>query len=413
MKVTISNGSGRFHLYHAGAAASKSGYLKSFITGIYIRQTWYINLLLKLSYIDFFSNKIKKLSLRKDDEIESSQIVSLAFPEVIRTVISRFDNLLPGSGILARHLAFLSFGYLTTFFLEESEIFHVRSGFGHSAINKAKHKKMLCLVDHSIAHPKVLNEIIHNEPTKWGESVTSKSWLYPLYWKLVEEDINNSDYLLVNSDFVKETIIKNSQITQDKIFVIPMGIDIEKFSPKTENKKSSKFRAIFVGTIGFRKGVLYLLSTWKKLNLQNAELVLVGAIERDIKPLLSQFDGLFCHVPHVPFSQIVEFYHSSDVFVFPSLAEGSALVVYEAMACGLPIITTPNSGSIVRDTIDGFIVPARDEDAFAEKILWCYQNQVEASKMGDCGASYVRENYTWEKYQERVLDLYHTLIKNQ
>ena len=61
-------------------------------------------------------------------------------------------------------------------------------------------------------------------------------------------------------------------------------------------------------------------------------------------------------------------YQQADIFVLPSIEEGSALVTYEAMACGLPVVTTPNAGSVVRDGVEGFIVSIRDPDALAERI---------------------------------------------
>lgn len=70
----------------------------------------------------------------------------------------------------------------------------------------------------------------------------------------------------------------------------------------------------------------------------------------------------------VPRQEIAKQYAWADVFVLPSICEGSATVCYEALASGLPVITTPNSGSVVRDGLDGFIVPIRNSEAIREKL---------------------------------------------
>ncbi len=128
------------------------------------------------------------------------------------------------------------------------------------------------------------------------------------------------------------------------------------------------FRALFVGFVGELKGVRELLTAWSELALPRAELVLVGGADAEGRALLREFAGVHRWVGQVPRSDVERFYAESDVFVFPSRVEGSALVTYEAMASGLPVITTRTSGSVVRDGLDGHIVPVRDSAALASSI---------------------------------------------
>jgi glycosyltransferase involved in cell wall biosynthesis len=89
------------------------------------------------------------------------------------------------------------------------------------------------------------------------------------------------------------------------------------------------------------------------------------------------------------------------VFVYPSLHEGSALAIFEGMATGLPVITTLNSGSMVRDGIEGKIVPIRSVDAIAEAILTL---KTDADLRGALGrAARVRAlGFTWGHYRDRL-----------
>src|SRR5207245_2483570 len=83
---------------------------------------------------------------------------------------------------------------------------------------------------------------------------------------------------------------------------------------------------------------------------------------------LAPYQGLATFLGQIARSRMAEVFRWADVFVFPSICEGSALVTYEALASGLPVIATPNTGSMVRHGIDGMIVPIRDVEALAAAI---------------------------------------------
>ena len=97
------------------------------------------------------------------------------------------------------------------------------------------------------------------------------------------------------------------------------------------------------------------------------------------------------------------------MFVLPSITEGSAKTTYEAMAAGLPVITTLNAGSVVRDGVDGFIVPIRDPDAIKERLLLLYENREMGRAMGKSGQDRVAM-FSWETYENRLISIYGDLI---
>jgi len=101
-------------------------------------------------------------------------------------------------------------------------------------------------------------------------------------------------------------------------------------------------------------------------------------------------------------------YQQADIFVFPSLEEGSALVTYEAMACGLPVVTTPNAGSLVRDGVEGFIVPIRDPDALAERIEQLRADARLRQEMGRAARARA-ETLTWENHGQDLSTIYSSL----
>src|SRR5947207_337643 len=97
-----------------------------------------------------------------------------------------------------------------------------------------------------------------------------------------------------------------------------------------------------------------------------------------------------------------EEFAGADIVVLPSLAEGSAAVIYEALAAGLPIVTTPEAGSVVRDGIEGRIVPSRDPEALANAIAEIVKDREKRERMSHAARERARE-FTWERYGERLI----------
>jgi glycosyltransferase involved in cell wall biosynthesis len=100
---------------------------------------------------------------------------------------------------------------------------------------------------------------------------------------------------------------------------------------------------------------------------------------------------------------MAEHYAWADVFLLPSICEGSATVCYEALAAGVPVITTENAGSVVRDGVDGFIVPIRDAEAVVERLEMLYRDRELLESMSRGAFARARE-FTVEKYGERLLE---------
>jgi glycosyltransferase involved in cell wall biosynthesis len=214
-----------------------------------------------------------------------------------------------------------------------------------------------------------------------------------------QQALDMTDYVLTLSSIATRSLTDN-HIGRSRIYEVNLGIDIQRFSvvPKP---RDGRFRVLFVGTITYRKGVELLLQTFKRLNLPNAELTLIGPVS-DGRELLSQCAGSIRHIPFLHHEELVHHYQQADVFVFPSYLDSWAQVVLEAMACGTPVIVTENTGA--KDAVaqgGGFIVPAGDSQALAEKIQYIYDKRPEVDRLG-AEARCVAEQYTWENYYEQV-----------
>jgi alpha-maltose-1-phosphate synthase len=205
--------------------------------------------------------------------------------------------------------------------------------------------------------------------------------------------------VLAPSDYVRRTLIAQG-VAPERIALVPFGVRIERFRPPERPREDGVFRLLYVGQISQRKGIKYLLEAVKRLALPGLELVLVGGIVGSGAGL-APYQGCFRHVPNVPHAEVQRLFQSADLFVYPSLHEGSALAIFEAMASGLPVITTENAGSMVRDGIDGHLVPLRDPDAIAARIAELHADPARRHGMA-ASARRRAEQFTWGHYRERL-----------
>jgi glycosyltransferase involved in cell wall biosynthesis len=277
----------------------------------------------------------------------------------------------------------------------ECDVFLGWSGYSLNALQSASSRGAITILDRALAHPRLLDRLLRQEHEQYG--------LPPIPSRItdfVSREIELADYILIPSDFVRETC-RAEGVPDEKLIQIPFGVDINRFQP-VFRPPGEKFRALFVGQVSIRKGVHILLEAWRLLGWQDAELWLAGRVELP-GALLKKYQDLsgVCFLGHV--SPIQQIFQQADVFVFPSLAEGSALVTYEAMACGLPIIATFNAGSVAHDEEHGFIVPIHAPEIIADRLEKLRTDQVLHTQMGKAGRNRI-EMFTWYHYGDRVAE---------
>lgn len=217
--------------------------------------------------------------------------------------------------------------------------------------------------------------------------------------------IKTADVIVAPSEFVKESLVMAGW--KDKMFkVIPFGASHpSNFGVEDIQKRAgiTKLVYVFAGNVNYRKGIPYLLAAWQKANLPNAELVICGRVYKEISLEIKKYH--FDNVVFTGFVKVSDYLRAGQVFVFPSLMEGSAKAVYEAMGYGLPVITTPNAGSVVKDGDTGFVIPIADVDVLADKIRYFYDHRSEITVFG-IKAFHVAEEYPWDRYGKSVVNVY-------
>ena len=265
----------------------------------------------------------------------------------------------------------------------------------------AKQQGILCLYDLPIPFYRTTYSIMRQEAESFPELAPAIESLREPIWKIdrKEREVQLADCIFVASSFTKKSLL-DIGVESEKVSVIPYGAPVEYFQPQP--KPDEGFRALFVGRVSPRKGVHYLLQAWQKLRLHDAELMLVGT-NLFPKGWLEQYKDICRHVPSTPHFLLNQYYSSASVFVFPSLVEGFALVLLEAMSCGIPVITTPNTAGpdILADGVEGFIIPIRDVEALKEKLEWCYSHPQELAQMGRA-ARRKAELLNWGLYRHKL-----------
>jgi glycosyltransferase involved in cell wall biosynthesis len=220
------------------------------------------------------------------------------------------------------------------------------------------------------------------------------------------EEYELADLIVVLSEKAAETF-RVQGFPETKLFYLPRGVDVQRFRPGV---RPPIFRAVFSGALIERKGVHHLLEAWHRLKLKDAELWLVGAVHNEAKAHLERYGQ--DNVKVVGFAREPEKYLSQcTVHVFPSQCEGSAKVTYEAAACGLPQITTREAGDVVRDGVEGIVIPPGNVGALGDAILRLYNNPDLVQRMSIAARERVVENFTWDHFRSRLLEAYTTAMR--
>ena len=301
--------------------------------------------------------------------------------------------------------------------LENLDVLVGWSSFSLNSFLKAKNSKCIKILERGSTHIQYQKDILKEEYNIHGLRPEIPSD-YIVAKEKLEYDL--ADYISVPTEFVKKTFINNG-IDKSKIIKIPYGVNLKDFKQSRNkaviNRLDNKtFRIIYVGNSSVRKGIIYLIKSFIELNLQNSELLIIGNIDEDIKPIINLYlkNEKIKYIKAQKQNELYNFYNQSSLFVTCSIEEGLSMVQLQAMACGLPVICTSNSGGdeIINNNINGFILPIRDMKALKKKIILLYRDQKLCKKMGEQAKMKATKHYSWENYGKNVIQSYQRLISN-
>lgn len=261
--------------------------------------------------------------------------------------------------------------------------------------------KYIC--DRGSTHARYQGRLLQQEHDRWGAPLDIYD---PRDTEREEVQYAQADCITVPSSFAARSFVEEG-IAAEKMRVIPYGVRLDAFRPVAEPDPDS-FEVLFVGQVSLRKGVPYLLQAFATLQHPRKRLRLVGPVFPHMKPLFAQLP-----MEHVELlgavsrKGLVELFSRSHVMVLPSLEEGLALVQGEAMACGCPILATPNTGSedLFTNGKEGFIVPPQDEAAIRDRLQQLADDPQLQQQMRLAALQRVQHLGGWDDYGNRWVRL--------
>ncbi len=267
-------------------------------------------------------------------------------------------------------------------------------------IERCKQLKRPFILDVSIAHPaekaKVYTQIATQYPG-WSFAIKHKS---NALISLEQQELEQANAIVVASSFTKQTLIKQG-ISDQAISVNPYGVNASLFFPSIK-AASTKINFVFVGLVDARKGVPLLLDVWKQINKDEATLTLIGPVSSSIKTMIETAHPDVEVKGKIPFAELNATLSRYDVLVFPSYFEGFGLVVPEAMACGLPVITTTATcgADIIDNGFNGLVIDVGSVTALFNAMQSIINRRYNLSEMSKRAREKAMQ-LSWDAYGER------------
>ena len=278
---------------------------------------------------------------------------------------------------------------------------------------KAKELGLVCIYDLPIAYWETGRKLMQEEAIRMPHwAITLGGGILDSQVKMDRKckELELADIVIGPGSFVLNSLPEWSK-NKTKI-LSPFGSPNFDCRVALSNKSYDKpLRVLFVGSMGQRKGLGDLFEAINELKGIGVELVVLGSLLAPMKFYNSQVIK-FTHETGRSNEEVLKLMRTCDVFCLPSIVEGRALVMQEAMSQGLPIIITPNTGGedLVVEGETGFLIPIRAPKAIAEKIKWFLENRDQVVIMGEKAAKHAQK-YTWDNYSENIINKIKSILK--
>ena len=250
---------------------------------------------------------------------------------------------------------------------------HVISSYGYvnECFKSVRTHGGKTFLDAGNSHPENFWEVISQEHRRWNcpTPPVARHW-HERSLAMMEQ----VDYVLSPSSYVTNSFLKRG-FKPGQILKNVYPVNLELFKPRTVPRPPGQpLTLVNTGSLSLRKGAPYLLEAFRlvRQKIPDARLLLTRIIQDDMQPVLGRHRDLPIEwSPQLPHAQLAGRLRSADIYIFPSLEDGFARTVTEALACGLPVITTPNTGAsdLIQSSINGEVVPIRDPQAMADAVF--------------------------------------------
>lgn len=289
--------------------------------------------------------------------------------------------------------------------IDEPTILVALSGQGQHSGRKAQELGGSYICDRGSSHIRLQEEILREEYRIWGVNYQG---IDARVIAKEEAEYEGADLITVPSDFCRQSFVAKG-VSPKKLRVVPYGGRLDRFFPMGSPEPEA-FNALFVGQVSLRKGIPYLLQAFSAFKHPNKKLTIIGSVQSDIRAVLGRMplDNVE-FLGNIPNAQLAAYYSRSDVLILPSVEEGLAMVMAEALACGCPVIATENTGA--RNLFDphecGAIVEIRSVSSIVNSMNSIYHD---GSIRAKSAATISRLN-GWDNYGEKYSAILHELTR--
>lgn len=284
-----------------------------------------------------------------------------------------------------------------------ADVFWGFQGSCCESLEAARRQNRIAVAELATVHAPAAVDILCREAERhpeWADSISNLH--FPDWYRdRLDAEPHAADLCIAASSFTKTSLI-SAGVPEKQIALLPLGADLEQFAWHERSFREPTFRILFVGGVGQRKGIKYLLEAVRSLNDKTIELTIVGPPAGSIEPL-RKYDGLYRYLGRMDQTAVVEQMHRSHVLVLPSVLEGFGLVIPEAMSTGLPVIASTHSAApeIIREGVDGFVLPPDDVDGLAERLLRMHRDRDLCRHLSENSRARAQE-FTWHRHRDRL-----------
>lgn len=401
--VLVSHPGGAHFVYELASAVAAAGHRTEFDTGFYFDEAAPAARLLELLPRRIAERLRRELRRRQHAALDPAIVRTHPMPELAYVAAARLGLAPTRLGRVLRWRDDLIDRHVAHRVLElRPDIVIAHDGSSLHTFGAARHAGTIAILNQVIGHIASGLRILGEEAALHPEFADSLHVDAPpeLVARCLAE-ARAADIVLAPSEYVRRTLVDQG-VRPEAIRLLPYGVRAERFTPGGP-RDDGVFRLLYVGQVSQRKGLKYMLEAVRRIGRKDIELVIVGGMVGSGAGLAPYRDW-FRHVRNVPHAEVHRLFQSADAFLYPSLHEGSALAIYEALACGLPAIVTENAGSVVRDGIEGYVVPVRDVDAIAERIERL-RTDPELRRRMAVAARARAEAFTWDTYRRGLAQI--------
>jgi alpha-maltose-1-phosphate synthase len=402
-KVILSH-SGKQHSYHVAKALDELGRLERFYTSSYVQSKWLQNWIGRTNNAFWSRRFLKGLYGTHVEANWPFALKEMIFSKVYGMGTKMLNAVYERDERFDWYMA----GRIPRL---KGDIFWGFQGSCLQSLKAAKANGKLAICELATAHAPSARRILEEEKNlhpEWADSIDNVNFPAAYFDRLCEEP-HQADIVIGASEFTLQTL-RDDGVEDSKLRRLPLGFEIAHIPfHQKEAGKCRPVRLLFAGRITQRKGIKYLLDAMLKFNPLDVELHVIGHVHGSGK-ILKAYNNFIIH-PHLHHNELLKMYGEFDLFALPSVFEGFGLVILEAMAAGVPVITTPHTigPELIEDNSNGYIVPIRDVNAIVNSIKNYLEKDDDQRQAMRLKAREGALRFTWESYKIRLSAMMPTL----